>query len=70
MPDQVASWLISAGPVGVFCFFLIWDRNRTDKANAAERAERMAIDRDRIETDKALAASLATLATMVQGWPR
>jgi hypothetical protein len=70
MPEPVTAWLISAGPIGVFCLYLIWWQQRQDKVSLTERKERIEVDRDRIQTDKALAASLATLATMVQGWPR
>lgn len=70
MIDQVTTQLIAAGPVGAFCVYLIWRQQRDDKAAAAERSERLALDQARVEADKALAASLATLATTVQGWPR
>lgn len=66
MSEQIAALLISAGPVGVFCLYLIWRAERDAKATAAERKERLDVDRDRIATDKDLAAGIARLATLVE----
>jgi hypothetical protein len=57
--DAIITQLAAAGPVGVFAAFLIWERR-------ADRAERLVVDKERVEADKALAASLATLATTIQ----
>ena len=47
------------GPTGLIVGYLVWDRFTTWK-------ERMAFDRERLEADKALAASLAALTTVIQ----
>ncbi len=57
--DQLIAQLVTAGPVGVFAAYLVWERR-------ADRAERIVVDRERIDADKALAASLATLAATIQ----
>lgn len=47
------------GPSGLIIGYLIWDRMTTGK-------ERMTYDRERLEADKALAASLAALTVAIQ----
>ncbi|MBO9380153.1 hypothetical protein GG804_25630 [Sphingomonas histidinilytica] len=68
--ETVLAQLITAGPLGVFVVFLIIDRQRADKLAAAERDRRDKLDAARIETDRDLATSLATLATLIQGLGR
>jgi len=48
------------GPMGLFVAYLIWREQRMD-------ARRMTYDQARLECDKALAASLATLSAVIQG---
>jgi len=57
--DQIIAQAISAGPMGLFVAYLIWERRN-------EREERVS----RVESDKALAASLAALTIVIQGLPR
>ena len=58
--DPIITQLVAAGPVGAFAAFLIWDRR-------VDRAERLKVDQSRADADKALAASLAALTTVIQG---
>jgi hypothetical protein len=70
MIDAVLSQLITAGPLGCFIVFLVFNQQRTDRQAATERERRDKLDADRIETDRDLAASLATLATLIQAMNR
>jgi len=74
--DQLFAQLLTGGPLGIFVVFLIIDRQRTDKLaagerarrdklDAEERARRDKLDEQRIEADKEMASSLATLAAMI-----
>lgn len=65
------------GPMGLLIGYLIWDRNsqrsaqeRLDSRKSEERArleeKKMALDHERVEADKALAASLAALTAVIQ----
>ena len=47
------------GPMGLFVGYLIWRELRTEK-----------LSRDRIDTDKALAASMALLTAAIEGLKR
>jgi len=69
--------LSNFGAFGILVAFLIWKDIRTeavrakaDQENRAEKAlqeeRRLAYDRDRLEADKALAASLAALTSAIQ----
>lgn len=68
--NEAITQLITAGPLGIFVVYLVWERQRNDRTAASERVRRDKLDADRIETDKALAGSLATLATLIQGMSR
>lgn len=46
------------GPTGLIIGYLVWDRLTTVK-------ERLTFDRERLEADKSLAASLAALTTAI-----
>lgn len=70
--------LSNFGAFGVLVAFLIWKdirseaaRTKTEQAHVAEKAvleeRRLAYDRERLEADKALAASLAALTGAIQG---
>lgn len=48
------------GPTGLIIGYLVWEKLTTGK-------EKLAFDRERLEADKALAASLAALTTAIQG---
>ena len=80
MPADVAgvfTALSNFGAFGILVAFLIWkdlrSEKRHDKAEADRLTEqrlsdekRMAYDRERLEADKALAASLAALTSAIQ----
>lgn len=54
------------GAPGLLIGFMIWDRLLRRKDEHAQRVEDLAIKRERIESDKGLAASLATLTAVIQ----
>lgn len=58
--DQVLALAGNFGPMGLFVAYLIYREQRND-------ATRMQYDTARLECDKQLAASLATLAAVIQG---
>lgn len=47
------------GPTGLIIGYLVWERRTSSR-------ERMTYDRERLEADKALAASLAALKTTIE----
>ena len=59
MDATLANALINAGPIGVFAAYLIWDRWNTAK-------DRNQLDRDRLEVDRHVAASLSALTAVIQ----
>jgi len=63
MEQSIVDAVGSYGPPGLIVLYLMWERATTAK-------ERHQIDRDRIATDKELAASLATLATLIKSGVR
>ncbi len=59
MDATLAAALIQAGPIGIFAMYLIWERHTSAK-------ERLELDRQRLEVDRNVAASLAALTTVIQ----
>ena len=57
-PELVAAFG-QFGPLGLMIGYLVW----RERAGAEKRAE---IDRERVESDKALAASLSALTVTIQ----
>lgn len=66
------------GPMGLLIGYLIWDRHaqrgaqeRLDSSKSSSRTRleerKMQLDHERVEADKALAASLAALTAVIQG---
>lgn len=66
MDATLASALIQGGPVGLFALYLIWDRRQTAKERVKVDEEHNQLDRDRIEVDRHVAASLAALTAVIQ----
>jgi hypothetical protein len=66
MIENIGPYLISAGPVGVFCLYLIWRQERDTKACAAERKERLDADRERVEVDREHSRVLGGLAELIK----
>lgn len=66
MEQALIAGLGQFGPPGIFILYLMWAADKREKQGKLERDDRNKIDRDRIETDKALAASLAALTTTIQ----
>lgn len=56
-PTILSEIITSFGPAGGFVAYLIWSQMRRD-----------AIDRDRIEADKLMAASIAALTETIKSW--
>jgi hypothetical protein len=59
MDVTLAAALIQAGPIGIFALYLIWEKRTNEK-------ERLRLDRERLEVDRNVAASLAALTAVVQ----
>jgi hypothetical protein len=59
MDTNLIAQIASTGPVGLVAAFLLWERFKS-------AAERLQADKDHIEAEKALAASLATLAETIR----
>lgn len=79
--DSILELAKQFGPLGLLIAFLMYkdraDRAATDKLDATKGVERarqsearLAQDRERLEADKALAAALAALTAVIQGWRR
>jgi hypothetical protein len=54
------------GAPGLLIGYMVWDRMLRRKDDLSQRTVDAEIEKDRIESDKALAAALATLTTIVQ----
>lgn len=54
------------GAPGLLIGYMVWDRMLRRKDDLSQRAVDAEIEKDRIESDKSLAAALATLTTIVQ----
>lgn len=65
MDPAIVSALVGAPPWVAVIYYLIVRGKADAEARAAELARRDAIDKDRIETDKALVAVLARIETKV-----
>lgn len=63
MEKLIVDGVANFGPPGLIILYLMWERATTAK-------DRREIERDRIATDKELAASLATLATLIKSGVR
>lgn len=59
MPTELFTLLGQFGPMGIFIAYLMWDSTRKSDA-------RQQIDKERTESDKALAASLSALTVTIQ----
>lgn len=80
-PTPLLQLLGNWGALGLLVGFLVWRdiraadaRDKLERENAAERVRveerRIQTDRERLEADKALAASLASLTAVVQSLRR
>lgn len=58
--DVLIQSLIGSGPLGVVCFIILQQMR-------ADRAERLAFDQARLDTDKKLAVALTALALKITG---
>jgi len=63
MDPAILQTLIGAPPLIALIFYLVWDTGRREANRKAEVERRDAIDKDRLETDKALVAVLARIET-------
>lgn len=62
----IAQLAAQFGAPGLLIGYMVWDRLLRRKDQQAERVEDLALKRERIESDKSLAAALATLTVIVQ----
>lgn len=69
METAIAQALLSLGPGGVVCWLLLQQRNQDRQERQAERLERAELDKDRLATDKKIAAALMALALKITGRP-
>lgn len=63
MEPSILTALINAGPTGIVAVVLIWIQQ-------SGKAERLAYDKDRLETDKAIAAVLSSIKTTLESLGR
>lgn len=57
------------GGMGLLVAYLIWDKQRSDKLRAIERAEQAQITRDDISSREKLSSALTALSMVIQGRP-
>lgn len=70
MEAGIAQALIGSGPLGIIILYMMLLQKGDRDTRKEERARRDVIDKDRIETDKALVATLTTLAGKIDGLGR
>ncbi|MEG3182133.1 hypothetical protein [Sphingomonas sp. LT1P40] len=59
--------LIGSGPIGIFALYFYLQTKADREALRAERADRLIYDRERLETDKKVAAALTVLVFKITG---
>ncbi len=62
----VLNGLAAAGPSGIICAWLLWRDTKRDTRDDARELRREAIEKDRIDADKALATSMTMLAERIK----
>lgn len=65
MEAGLVSTLVGSGPLGLIILYMMYLQKADRETRNEERARRDEIDKDRIATDKALVATLTTLAAKV-----
>lgn len=68
--NVIAQLAAQFGAPGLLIGYMVWDRLLRRKDDDSSRAEENQLRKERIEADKSLAASLATLTTAVQQMER
>lgn len=69
METALIQALLGSGPIGLACYILLQQRNQDRQEREAERTARAELDRDRLATDKKIAAALMALALKITGKP-
>jgi hypothetical protein len=69
METAVVQGLLALGPGGVMCWILLQQMKLDRSDRREDRAERLAYDKDRLETDKGLVRSLTALSLKIEGRP-
>lgn len=64
---EAVSALLGSGPLGLIIVYMVYLQKLDRDTRKEERARRDEIDKDRIETDKALVGTLTTLASKIDG---
>lgn len=62
MDPTLLNAILGSGPMGIIVWILLQQRKE-------ERSERLAYDKERLETDKRLAIALTSLAIKITGRP-
>ena len=68
-PLDLAQWtglVGDFGPLGLMIVYLVWRENKAAEAQTQREKDAREVMRERIEADKALAASLGALTAVVQ----
>jgi len=69
METLLAQALMSLGPGGVMCWILLQQQKLQREDRQAEAAARLDHDKERLTTDKRLAAAMVVLAMKITGRP-
>jgi hypothetical protein len=67
MPAELATVLAGSGPLGLIILYMMYLQKSDRDTRKEERARRDTIDKDRIDTDKALVATLTALTGKIDG---
>ncbi|MCA1199130.1 hypothetical protein K9B35_14225 [Sphingomonas sp. R647] len=67
MEQGLVQALIGSGPIGIFALYFYLQTKADRDALRQERADRLIFDKDRLETDKKIAAALTVLAFKITG---
>lgn len=66
---SVISALLGSGPAGIFCWILLQQRKEDRAAAERQDAQRVELERERLETDRKIAGALMALAMKITGKP-
>jgi hypothetical protein len=65
MEAEIVTTLVGSGPLGLVILYMMFLQKQDRDTRKEERARRDEIDKDRIETDKALVATLTMLTAKI-----
>lgn len=64
--EGIVEALLGSGPFGIICAVLLWRDWKRDEREVEREIRREAIEKERIEADKALAVSMSLLTERVK----